>query len=855
MKLELNSINMTKFYTNFHIDRSKGPGGYKHIHVRGYENGERFYEKIDANIWRPYAFLPSHEETGYQTLSGVNVAPFYFEDISDSYQKRKKWNERNQPWYGSFNWDYVYINEHYPGIVDYDVDLIKVGYIDIETMSEDGFPNVATADQDIICISLRCNGKTYVFAHQDYIPGRSDVIFIRCKNEVDMLYKFIDYWVSLDMDVITGWNVEQFDIPYIVNRIKRLMSDTAAERLSPYNQLTKRELSNSNYNDTYQINGITTLDYLQLYRKFSYKMVESYRLDNIANIELGQKKLDYSEFDSLHLLYKHDFQKFVDYNIVDVDLVEQLDDKLKMIEQALAIAYDAKSNYVDSFTTVRMWDTIIHNYLIDKKIVVPGKNDSTKERQIDGAYVKEPQVGIHKWVVSFDLNSLYPHLIMQYNISPETFRGQVRDFPDVHRVAQGDIELVERLELKEKNMNITGKGTLFSKEERGFLPLLMESMYNDRVKFKNKMIEAKRAYEKSPSREIEKRIAQNNNMQMAKKIQLNSAYGALSNEHFRFFANDLAESITLSGQLSIKWAERKINEYLNKILKSEDKDYVIAVDTDSLYITLDGLVEQVFGSNPDTKKVIDFLDKVCEEKLTPFLDNGYQELADYTNAYDQKMVMARECIADKGIWVAKKRYILHVHDLEGVRYNEPNLKMMGIEAVRSSTPTSCRENIKNALNIIMTKDNKALNDFVRQFRIKFRELPFEDIAFPRTVNKLSQYVDNTTLYRKGTPIHVKGAIVYNNYLVEQKKDKTYMAVKDGDKGKFCHLKLPNPVRVPVMTTPGTLPREFGLEKYIDFDTQYEKAFIEPLIGIVEKIGWTIQLEDAQLTFEDILNGS
>jgi len=846
---------MTKFYTNFHIDRSKGPGGYKHIHVRGYENGERFYEKIDANTWRPYAFLPSHEETGYQTLSGVNVAPFYFEDISDSYQKRKKWNERNQPWYGSFNWDYVYINEHYPGIVDYDVDLIKVGYIDIETMSEDGFPNVATADQDIICISLRCNGKTYVFAHQDYIPGRSDVIFIRCKNEVDMLYKFIDYWVSLDMDVITGWNVEQFDIPYIVNRIKRLMSDTAAERLSPYNQLTKRELSNSNYNDTYQINGITTLDYLQLYRKFSYKMVESYRLDNIANIELGQKKLDYSEFDSLHLLYKHDFQKFVDYNIVDVDLVEQLDDKLKMIEQALAIAYDAKSNYVDSFTTVRMWDTIIHNYLIDKKIVVPGKNDSTKERQIDGAYVKEPQVGIHKWVVSFDLNSLYPHLIMQYNISPETFRGQVRDFPDVHRVAQGDIELVERLELKEKNMNITGKGTLFSKEERGFLPLLMESMYNDRVKFKNKMIEAKRAYEKSPSREIEKRIAQNNNMQMAKKIQLNSAYGALSNEHFRFFANDLAESITLSGQLSIKWAERKINEYLNKLLKSKDKDYVIAVDTDSLYITLDGLVEQVFGSNPDTKKVIDFLDKVCEEKLTPFLDNGYQELADYTNAYDQKMVMARECIADKGIWVAKKRYILHVHDLEGVRYNEPNLKMMGIEAVRSSTPTSCRENIKNALNIIMTKDNKALNDFVRQFRIKFRELPFEDIAFPRTVNKLSQYVDNTTLYRKGTPIHVKGAIVYNNYLVEQKKDKTYMAVKDGDKGKFCHLKLPNPVRVPVMTTPGTLPREFGLEKYIDFDTQYEKAFIEPLIGIVEKIGWTIQLEDAQLTFEDILNGS
>lgn len=837
---------MNNFYTSFHRWGNN-------IYVRGYRDGRRFNDKIDSHTWRPYVFIPTKNESPHKTLGGIPVRQYHFEDLKTAREKIKEWSEiDNRTFYGSANFDYVYINEIYPEDIDYDVDLIKIGYIDIETMSEDGFPNIDTADQPIICISIRHNDKTYVFAHQDYIPERSDVIFVRCKNETDMLYKFVDHWVDLDLDIITGWNIEFFDMPYIINRIKRLMSDATASRLSPCGQVQQREVRGMD-TKIYTINGISTLDYLQLYRKFSYKMVESYRLDNIANIELGEKKLDYSEFDSLHLLYKHDFQKFVDYNIVDVDLVERLDDKLKMIEQALAIAYDGKSNYTDSFTTVRMWDTIIHNYLLKRGCVVPGKNDATKDRRIEGAYVKDPQVGMHKWVVSFDLNSLYPHLIMQYNISPETYRGTVKGFPDVVQIATGEVDL-SVLDLVGDNSCVTGKGTLFSKEVRGFLPELMENMYNDRVKFKNRMLEAKKAYEQSPSRELEKRIAQNNNMQMAKKIQLNSAYGALSNEYFRFFSNDLAETITLSGQLSIRWAERKINEYLNKLLDTKGEDFVLAVDTDSLYITLDKLVEHVGLSDKPTEEVIEWLDKVCSLKLEPYIEKSYEELQQYTNAYAQKMTMKRECLADKAIWVAKKRYILHMYDLEGVRFKEPQLKMMGIEAVRSSTPTSCRENIKKALNIIMTKDNDALNKFVRTFQVEFNNLPFEDIAFPRSVNKLDQYIDSVTLFRKGTPIHVKGAIVYNNLLKELKKDKTFLTVKDGDKGKFCYMKLPNPVRVHVMTTPGTLPRELDLEKYIDFDKQYDKAFIEPLRGIVENIGWRIQLDEPQLTFEDLLNG-
>ena len=838
---------MTKFYTYFDRFNDK-------VWVRGYENGMRFEEQ---HKYEPFLFIPTQNETGYKTLDGKNVLPKYFNSMYEAQTKVREWSESaNRTFYGSTNWDYNFIGQEYNDDVPYDVDVVKVATIDIETMSEDGFPSPELADQKIICISLRCEDITYVFAYEDYRASKSDVWFIRCKDEIDMLYKFLDTWEKLDIDIITGWNVEFFDMPFIINRIKRIMSETSANRLSPWKRLLHRTIRHSGQK-VYTIPGISILDYMQLYKKFSYKMVESYRLDNIANVELGEAKLDYSEFDSLHLLYKHDFQKFVDYNIVDVELVQKLDDKLKMIEQVLAIAYDGKVNYLDTFTTVRMWDMIIHNYLLDQKIVVPPGNDEKKERQIIGAYVKDPQVGMSKWVVSFDLNSLYPHLIMQYNISPDTYLGNYEAYvPSIEEIAEG-AEWRDDLkkELDKGDVNITAKGTIFGKQKRGFLPELMDKMYKDRVHYKNLMLEAKKEYEDKPSRDIEKRIAQMNNMQMAKKIQLNSAYGALSNEHFRFFANDLAESITMSGQLSIKWVEHRMNIYLNKILKTQGIDYVLACDTDSMYITLEKLVDQVFDDDSDTDKVIDFLDNVCEKKLEPFIDKCYAELAEHMYAYEQKMFMAREVIADKGIWVAKKRYILNVYDNEGVRFNEPQLKMMGIEAVRSSTPTSCRDNIKKSLNIIMNEDNKALNKFLVSFEGEFNNLPFEDIAFPRGVNKIADYSDNVTLYRKGTPIHVKGAIVYNNFLKEKGKEKLFATVNEGDKGKFCYMKLPNPLRVHVMTTPGTLPRDLDLEKYIDREKQFSKAFIEPLQGITDKIGWKIRLSDSQLTFEDILNGS
>lgn len=366
-------------------------------------------------------------------------------------------------------------------------------------------------------------------------------------------------------------------------------------------------------------------------------------------------------------------------------------------------------------------------------------------------------------------------------------------------------------------------------------------------------------------RQLEKDISKYKNLQLAKKVQLNSAYGALGNQYFRFFDVRMAESITLSGQLSIRWIEARVNEYLNKLLKTEGEDYVIASDTDSLYISFDGLVQQVFkerNGDADTIKIINFLDLVAKEKIEPFIDRSYQDLADLMNAYDQKMFMKREVIADKGIWTAKKRYILNVYDSEGVRYAEPKLKMMGIETVKSSTPMSCREALKKALKIIMNEDEGSVQKYIADFREEFKTLPFEDVAFPRGVTDLTKYQTDGKFWNnftnsgrnlefmKSTPIHVRGSLLYNYLLKQHGLEKRYESIKDGEKIKFCYLKEPNPIRQNVLSIISTLPKDFGLEKYIDYDTQFSKAFLEPLNAILNVIGWSAE---KKATLEDFFS--
>jgi len=594
---------------------------------------------------------------------------------------------------------------------------------------------------------------------------------------------------------------------------------------------------------TFTLYGINILDYLDLYRKHTFVNQESYKLDHIAHVELDKNKLDYSEYGSLHKLYQQNYSKYLEYNVKDVTLVEDLEDKLGLLELTYSMAYNAKCNYSDTFGMVKYWETIIYNFLKEQNIQTPPQRlDRTKHNQIVGAYVKEPLVGKHDWVMSFDLNSLYPHIIMQHNISPEKMiKGGARMDVNVQKMLDGDADLSE---LKKNNRTVTPNGVMFTRNKQGFLPELMETFYDERKMWKKKMIEyqieKESCKELKRKRELDTLIKRAYNNQQVRKIALNSAYGALANQYFAFFDPNLAEAITMTGQLVIKTAEKTINKWMNDVLKTEDKDYVIAMDTDSVYITFDDLVSQVFPEDTDKGKICDFLNTIGQDKVEQVLAKGYDELADYTNAFQQKMQMGREVIADRGIWTAKKRYILNVFDNEGVRYETPKLKMMGIETAKSSTPQWVRGKLTDAFKVVMNGTEEELWDFVETARKDFRNLPVEDMASPRGCNNLQNYKDTSMIYGKGTPIHVRGALLYNHELEKKNIHKRYELIMNSDKIRFTYLTLPNPINENVISFPNVLPRELDLNKYVDYDMQFDKSFIEPLKAVIGLIGWNVE---------------
>jgi len=808
--------------------------------VRGYEDGKHFATR---EKFYPTLFVDSKRKTKYKTLDGLPVEPIEPGTVRDCREFIKKYNDvENFNVYGNERFIYQYISDKYPETeLKFDIEQIKLTTIDIEVKSEYGFPDVESCAEEILLITLQdyTTKQIRTWGLGAFNNKQENVIYKSFRTEYELLTDFINWWMIEDNtpEVITGWNSKLYDIPYLCRRIDRILGEKLKKRMSPWGLVTEEETFIAGRKHiSYDIGGVSQLDYLDLYKKFTYKAQESYRLDYIASVELGQKKLDHSEFDTFKDFYTKGWQKFVEYNIIDVELVDRLEDKMKLIELALTMAYDAKVNYEDVFYQVRMWDTIIYNYLKRRNIVIPPKNRSDKSDKYAGAYVKEPIPGKYDWVVSFDLNSLYPHLIMQYNISPETLLDTRHPSVTVDKILEEDITF----EMYKDNA-VCANGAMYRKDVRGFLPELMEKMYNERVIFKKRMITAKKKYEKTPTKNLEKEIARCNNIQMAKKISLNSAYGAIGNQYFRYYKLANAEAITLSGQVSIRWIENRMNKYLNKILKTENEDYVIASDTDSIYLNLGPLVERIYkGREKTAESVVSFLNKICEMELEKYITSSYETLAKYVNAYDQKMFMKRENIADRGIWTAKKRYIFNVWDSEGVRYEEPKLKMMGIEAVKSSTPAPCRLLIKNALKLMMNGTEEDVIDFIDESRKQFKKLPPEEIAFPRTASNVQKYKAHSSIYEKGTPIHIRGALLFNHYVKKNKLDNKYSLISNGEKVKFLYLQKPNIIQENVISFIQDFPRELGLEKYVDYDLQFDKSFVEPLKAILDAIGWNVE---------------
>jgi len=820
-----------KFYTNVQMIGNE-------FLVRGVENGRRFHSR---DSFSPTFFIKSNKKTKYKTLTGEYVEEIQPGTVRECREFCKKYEQVDGfEVYGNEKYIYQYISENYPeDEVKFDTKQIKLVTIDIEVASEYGFPDVESCSEEILAITMQnyATKEITTWGVKPFNVKQDNVTYHYRPTERELLGSFLHEWISDIPDVVTGWNIQLYDIPYICRRMERVLGKRTMKTFSPWGLVSEKEIYiQGRRNCIYDIGGITQLDYLDLYKKFTYKAQESYRLDYIAEVELGQKKLDHSEFDKFKDFYTYGWQKYIEYNIVDVELVDRLEDKMKLIELAITMAYTAKVNYIDVFYQVRMWDNIIYNYLKNRNIVIPPNNSSEKSEKYAGAYVKEPIPGKYDWVVSFDLNSLYPHLIMQYNISPETLLEEKHPTVSVDRILNEDITFEMY-----KDYAVCANGAMFRKDVRGFLPELMEKMYGDRVIFKKKMLAAKQQYEKTPTVALEKEISRCNNIQMAKKISLNSAYGAIGNQYFRYYKLANAEAITLSGQVSIRWIENKMNAYLNKLLQTEEEDYVIASDTDSIYLNLGPLVDKFLANRSgDKAKVVDLLDMVCRDKLEPYIDKCYEELAVYVSAYDQKMQMKRENIADRGIWTAKKRYILNVWDSEGVRYEEPKLKMMGIEAVKSSTPAPCRKMIKDALKLMMSGTEDEVIDFIESSRKDFKKLPPEQISFPRSVSDVVKYKSASDIYTKGTPIHVRGALLFNHYIKQNKLDNKYSLIQNGEKIKFCYLKTPNILRENVISFIQDFPKELGIDKYVDYDLQFEKSFLEPLKIILDSIGWKVE---------------
>lgn len=805
------------------------------ILVRGINNNKKVQEKVQ---YKPTLFFKSQKSsTKYKSLFGENLESIGFENINDAkdYVSRYKGVD-NFPIFGNTNYAYQYISEMFPNDIEFDISAITIWTLDIETSADNGFPDINNPVERVLLISIQdyTTKQITTYGVNPYVNDRPDVVYIQCQDETDLLKRFVEDMQDNHPHIITGWNVEFFDIPYLCNRINRILGEDFVRLLSPWKQVSQKNIIKlKKENVSFDLMGVAILDYLDLYRKFTYTTQESYKLDHIAKVELNAEKVSYDEYDSFTAFWQQDWNKFVQYNIRDVELVDKLEDKMRLIELILTMAYDAKCNYVDIFSAVRTWDCILYNHLWKKNIVVHQRQDRPG-RQIAGAYVQEPRPGKYNWVVSFDATSLYPSIIMQYNLSPETMALSGAKDVTVNKLIEKDCDLSD---LITKDLCMTSNGYCFTRDKQGIFPEIVEKLFNDRTKYKTAMLSAQQKLEETKDPEYKKLISKYNNFQMARKIQMNSLFGAMANEYFRFYDDRIAEGITLTGQYIIQSIGKSLNENLNKICGTTDYVYSFYSDTDACYITLDPLVNKFYKDLP-RDKVVAILDTICQEKIEKFLEKSSRDIAKYTNAFDNRISFKREVIADRGIWVAKKRYALNVYNNEGVQYSEPKLKVMGLEIVRSSTPEPVRDALRKAVKIILTQDEPALQDFVRKFKTEYDKIEAERISFPRGVNGLGKYSDKASIYKSGTPMHVRGALLYNYYIQTNNLGKRYEKIKEGDKIKFIYLQEPNTINENCIAFNTVIPHEFDLRKYADYETMFSKSFLEPINTILGGIGWS-----------------
>ena len=628
-----------KFYTNIAVVGNT-------VLVREVVDG---IPSMRRDEWSPALYLKGTPKDplalSVKTLYGEDAYEFFPGSIRDCKEFVEQYKSvSNFEIFGQLDYTLQYCNAYKS--VGWDYRQLSSWALDIETsipVDANGktyFPEPGTADGEILLITMvdMHTGRAFTFGSRPYTG--EDTHYTVCANETQLLKLFLEFWSQRKVDIITGWNINGFDLPYIINRAIRVLGDEPVKRLSPWNRVSCKEREfNGKIEFRIDILGVSVLDYIDLYKKYIFVKQESYSLGHIAQAELGHSKVDHSEFGSFTDFYTKAWDKFVFYNIKDTTLIKDLDDKLKLLELVLTVAYEANINYEQVSSPVKTWDAIISNYCLKHGIVLPQQRREPSH-SLDGAYVKEPVPGWYHNVVSLDATSLYPSIIMTNNISPETYLGKI------------DMDIETFLEMKPHTIDadkiITPVGAIYDRSKRGLVPTLIEHFMQMRREAKNEMLRLEQELENgSVSKSLESKISALDNKQMAIKILMNSLYGALANEHFRFYKYEHAASITLTGQFALRSIEKHIDAELNDLFKTEGAKYLIYGDTDSLYFTLDAVFKKYSITEANAIKT---LEKLAQEKMSPTVNKICQICCDYMHSYENRLVFKTEIAADKGIF-------------------------------------------------------------------------------------------------------------------------------------------------------------------------------------------------------------
>lgn len=818
------------------------------ILLRAIKNDRRISKKIPFN---PSLFIEDENSKIYKSLFNKKLKEIKFDSINDSNEFLQNHKDiENVTLYGSSDYVCQYMESIYANNqIDYDFTKLNIISLDIETTTNHGKVDLETTPEEITIITVKNFQTKQItsFGIFDFtideekikkilLESNSKVklnlkkfVYHKCSSEKDLLTSFLEFISNEHPDIITGWSVKYFDIPYIIKRSYLLLEEHQTNRLSHWNKIKESVVEKNNRLEiTYEIVGTEILDYLDLYKKFIFVRPENYKLDTISEEELGQRKLK-SGYNKFKDFYTKDPYKFVIYNLIDVELIDLLEEKLKLIQLATEIAYESKVNFSDVYSPIKVWDNIIYHYMMEKKIV-PNLYNKNENKSIIGGYVQEPIPGMYDWCMAFDATSLYPSIFMAFNMSPDTL---IETKHYSKEITYDSIDEFDNLEY-----SLTGNGYFYKRDKQGLFPEIIEYFFKKRQIAKKEMLKTENEYNQTLNKSLENKISSLHNKQMAIKILLNSLYGASANPYFRFFDLRIAEGITITARLILQYVKKHTDIYLSKLLKNE-KEYVIYCDTDSVHLCLKDIVEKNYKNNTD-REICNILSKIGEDLISKKIEKICSNLGDRLNMFDKsKLSFKREFIATRGVYIAKKRYCLNVLNSEGVDYDPPKLKTMGVEIVRSSSPKYVRKKMKEAVDIILNKTEDDLIQFVEQVKNEWYKLPYQTIAFPRTANNISRYYDKDTRWKIRTPVHVKASIIFNELLkIHNINDTEY--IQDGNRMMFIYIKEPNPFNNNAIAYIDEIPEVFNIIKYIDYDTMFEKAFLQPLKAIINASGLKIE---------------